>query len=402
MGLGILSNCKLLLERLFGGKFLTALSTEKGQNFSPTLDLCLPRFSNNSYVIVGSCNGVLCLDDHNGRVVLWNPSNGARKELPQSSLQIDPFADDHGFYCSGFGFDCKYTDYKVVRRFSVLVSFIFILIFLFTLMGFIIGKHLAKVFVLSFNFVDEKFSRISLPKSLRRPFECYLDLLEFNGLLAVCAYPIGGTEKSFKVWVFNEKLWTEECSIDPISGVERPLGFWKNGQEMFFEGSHHELLLYDRASRKLKPLHIHNNTGIHDEPATMRLIPYVESSELEERVIEIHQSEAHQASASPSARAPASTAARVTEPGSVVSSIAASESDVNSQAASNLDGESNLEGAIQRILDMGGRTWERDTVVSALRATDNNPERAVEYLYSCSFRHGGIGVQFLEQKACYV
>ncbi|PIN05957.1 Nucleotide excision repair factor NEF2, RAD23 component [Handroanthus impetiginosus] len=57
-------------------------------------------------------------------------------------------------------------------------------------------------------------------------------------------------------------------------------------------------------------------------------------------------------------------------------------SDVYGQAASNLVAGNNLEGAVQQILDMGGGTWDRDTVVRALRAAYNNPERAVEYLYS--------------------
>ncbi|XP_016194778.2 ubiquitin receptor RAD23d [Arachis ipaensis] len=52
------------------------------------------------------------------------------------------------------------------------------------------------------------------------------------------------------------------------------------------------------------------------------------------------------------------------------------------QAASNLISGSNLESTIQQILDMGGGSWDRDTVIRALRAAFNNPERAVEYLYS--------------------
>ncbi|XP_019462364.1 PREDICTED: ubiquitin receptor RAD23d-like isoform X5 [Lupinus angustifolius] len=43
---------------------------------------------------------------------------------------------------------------------------------------------------------------------------------------------------------------------------------------------------------------------------------------------------------------------------------------------------SNLEGTIQQIVDMGGGSWDRDTVTRALRAAYNNPERAIEYLYS--------------------
>ncbi|KAA0034547.1 putative DNA repair protein RAD23-3 [Cucumis melo var. makuwa] len=58
------------------------------------------------------------------------------------------------------------------------------------------------------------------------------------------------------------------------------------------------------------------------------------------------------------------------------------ETDVYSQAASNLVAGSNLEETIQQILDMGEGVWDRDTVVRALRAAYNNPERAVDYLYS--------------------
>ncbi|CAL0316434.1 unnamed protein product [Lupinus luteus] len=57
-------------------------------------------------------------------------------------------------------------------------------------------------------------------------------------------------------------------------------------------------------------------------------------------------------------------------------------SDAYGQAASNLVAGTNLEEIIQQILDMGGGSWDRDTVVRALRAAYNNPERAVDYLYS--------------------
>ncbi|OAY60403.1 ubiquitin receptor RAD23c [Manihot esculenta] len=65
----------------------------------------------------------------------------------------------------------------------------------------------------------------------------------------------------------------------------------------------------------------------------------------------------------------------------VVSPVS-SESDIYGQAASNLVAGSNLEATIQQILDMGGGSWDHETVVRALRAAYNNPERAVEYLYS--------------------
>ncbi|KAJ4831568.1 hypothetical protein Tsubulata_008711 [Turnera subulata] len=64
------------------------------------------------------------------------------------------------------------------------------------------------------------------------------------------------------------------------------------------------------------------------------------------------------------------------------STIANAQSDTYGQAASNLVAGNNLEQTIQQIMDMGGGTWDKETVTRALRAAYNNPERAVDYLYS--------------------
>ncbi|XVF58326.1 hypothetical protein PTKIN_Ptkin07bG0057100 [Pterospermum kingtungense] len=70
--------------------------------------------------------------------------------------------------------------------------------------------------------------------------------------------------------VMNNGSWTREFIIESVCGVERPLGLWGNN-ELFFEGSNHELMLYDRATGELK------NLGIFDHWKTMRLFPYVGS-----------------------------------------------------------------------------------------------------------------------------
>ncbi|CAL9076902.1 ubiquitin receptor RAD23b-like [Musa acuminata AAA Group] len=56
--------------------------------------------------------------------------------------------------------------------------------------------------------------------------------------------------------------------------------------------------------------------------------------------------------------------------------------DAYGQAASNLIEGSNLEQMVGQLMEMGGGNWDRETVLLALRVAYNNPERAVEYLYS--------------------
>ncbi|XVF81843.1 hypothetical protein PTKIN_Ptkin15bG0188300 [Pterospermum kingtungense] len=123
-------------------------------------------------------------------------------------------------------------------------------------------------FLLCFDFASEKFSTLPLPDVVQPLLEgISFSLVEFNGLLGVLTYPIVG--KSFDLWVMNGS-WTREFTIESIPKVERPLGFWKNGG-LFLEGSNNELLLFDFATRELKPL------NIFDRKETMQVIPYVKS-----------------------------------------------------------------------------------------------------------------------------
>ncbi|XP_073015385.1 ubiquitin receptor RAD23b-like [Primulina eburnea] len=55
---------------------------------------------------------------------------------------------------------------------------------------------------------------------------------------------------------------------------------------------------------------------------------------------------------------------------------------IDAQNASSLISGNNLEHTVQQIMDMGGGCWDKETVTRALRAAYNNPERAVDYLYS--------------------
>nr|VDD62683.1 unnamed protein product [Brassica oleracea] len=58
------------------------------------------------------------------------------------------------------------------------------------------------------------------------------------------------------------------------------------------------------------------------------------------------------------------------------------QTDTHGQVASSLASGNRLEPLVQQLMDMGGGSWDKETVTRALRAAHNNPERAVDYLYS--------------------
>ncbi|KAI5083039.1 hypothetical protein GOP47_0002782 [Adiantum capillus-veneris] len=87
---------------------------------------------------------------------------------------------------------------------------------------------------------------------------------------------------------------------------------------------------------------------------------------------------------SPAAPASPATTAPPTPPVAVpvAEEAPARNTNVYEQAASTLVAGTNLEQTVEWILDMGGGNWDRQTVLQALRAAYNNPERAVDYLYN--------------------
>ncbi|KAG5531239.1 hypothetical protein RHGRI_026004 [Rhododendron griersonianum] len=71
-----------------------------------------PKEPDHGVVIVGSCNGLICLLYLPDSFILWNPTIKESKELP-----TPPFSPSYGDLCfRGFGYNSSIDDYKVVRR----------------------------------------------------------------------------------------------------------------------------------------------------------------------------------------------------------------------------------------------------------------------------------------------
>ncbi|XP_042058259.1 ubiquitin receptor RAD23b-like [Salvia splendens] len=84
----------------------------------------------------------------------------------------------------------------------------------------------------------------------------------------------------------------------------------------------------------------------------------------------------------PAAEARASVPAPKSTGPASVAPLANDQSGSYDEAASSLVASDNLDQTIQQLIDMGGGSWDKETVRRALRAAYNNAERAVDYLYS--------------------
>ncbi|XP_055962125.1 F-box protein CPR1-like [Mercurialis annua] len=72
---------------------------------------------NHSIKILGSCNGLLCISNIVDDIALWNPSIRTYRVLPYLPVELKRYFGMCSCRVSvfGFGYDCVFHDYKVVR-----------------------------------------------------------------------------------------------------------------------------------------------------------------------------------------------------------------------------------------------------------------------------------------------
>ncbi|PRQ57332.1 putative F-box domain-containing protein [Rosa chinensis] len=221
--------------------------------------------------IVGSCNGLICVEIDLKDMVLWNPCTGQSNLLPkrpgQVSSQLCGVGYDLTTKFSGFGYDSTNDDYKVVRGYNYRVTGseetvvqVFSLksgswrthegLSYFGLVGpgcLLNGAlHWPETIfdhfdptdsrIISFDLAQEKF-REMLPLPSQAGFECYF----------VCGDCLGVYEYSdpnnefvrFRIWMMKEygvkESWTEVASLDILHkdaefSLLMPLCILENGE----------------------------------------------------------------------------------------------------------------------------------------------------------------------------
>ncbi|KEH16624.1 putative F-box domain-containing protein [Medicago truncatula] len=93
-----------------------------GERFENKVKLGSPtpfRKSDNPGFILGPViNGIVCLYQSGTNVVLWNPTNGEFKVLPESPTELEPSVryEIELERLHGFGYDSVSDDYKVIRH----------------------------------------------------------------------------------------------------------------------------------------------------------------------------------------------------------------------------------------------------------------------------------------------
>jgi F-box interacting protein len=230
---------------------------------------------------------------------LWNPATASDlKAIPAAPsrchAETSPARDDLGFHQVGFGFDSVSNDFKVVtlvdededgfleaklyslrsgcwRLLDMSVNFELHLVSQSAALDGVFLWHVDDedgVYmddrIVAFDFREEEFLTMTSPGAT------YSDgytrtLAELKGSVAMVVFPEDAEEYMYlDIWVMLEfgvsESWTRLLSIDLPLHLERPLGFWKNG-ELFMQNREGQVVLYDLLSQTETNLHFEGYRG---------------------------------------------------------------------------------------------------------------------------------------------
>ncbi|XP_059285011.1 F-box/kelch-repeat protein At3g06240-like [Lycium ferocissimum] len=260
--------------------------------------------------IVGTCNGILCLNDEMclwSAFYLWNPSIRKSVELPNPIFRLDGDLDQ----TLGFGFDTVANDYKVVRISRTcfgtppVVELYKLSTGVWNDISYVAPSHVifhiaphvylngashwvaskweegsTPTMIVSFDMHDETFSVIILPNSLVSEVQQHNDrtnLVVLDESLCLVSY---NKDKTIDIWMMKEygeaESWVKHYNItsrhipyEPEVNhyLIKPMATRRNG-EMLWTESDGLLLSVDHADEKIKYLairdSIHTNHVFHD------------------------------------------------------------------------------------------------------------------------------------------
>ncbi|KDP38909.1 hypothetical protein JCGZ_00666 [Jatropha curcas] len=276
------------------------------EKFSKYLQLGVPFKENNqSFSIVGSCNGLVCLMHnlytYNYTFVLWNPVIGKSLELPEPNIKFDSHGAFEAFV--GFGFDSCSYDYKVVRVLRLLEyeneseedDEVAIEVEIFSLRKnswkvitdiapqYDIVERSSQAFVngavhwiatkrksngecnnlvMSLNMSNENFRELILPECLvnENPMFLTISIYEDSSIAVFRRNYVRFSDSD--IWVMKEygvaESWEKILTVGRYEGgVPRALGFRRNGG-VIFELYNGDLVSVDAKSLEIEGLGIHS------------------------------------------------------------------------------------------------------------------------------------------------
>ncbi|KAL3849066.1 hypothetical protein ACJIZ3_010948 [Penstemon smallii] len=259
--------------------------------------------------LIGPCNGVICLYGFPDNIALWNPMLRDFKILPRSQVPRPSGSKVRGGDL-GFGFDSTTRTFKVMQilfcistdRLIYHVEIYYSNTNSWRKFERVIPANIMFINIWSMVYKNETFcwwandwenyDEMILSFDMRKeifkktPFPCGIEviggenkktraILPIKESISLIVYSTKKIDKVFDIWIMNElgenrEGWIKVSSIGPISGVERPLGFW-NVNEFVLESSGGELIMYDPKNRNIKKY------GIYGKRNRLEALVYKES-----------------------------------------------------------------------------------------------------------------------------